>query len=42
MLNNTFFKFLFGFVVIIAVAFGVLALANSGLTTGVDTLAHPR
>jgi hypothetical protein len=43
--NNSFFNFLFGFVLIIAAAFGILMFANSQMrapTTGVDSVAHPR
>ncbi len=43
MLNNSFFKFFFGFVAIIAAAFGVLALASAQLKgEAVDSVAHPR
>lgn len=41
MINNTFFKFLFGFAAIIAVAFGILAIANSQTPRPIDTVAHP-
>jgi len=39
--NNSFFNFLFGFVVIIALAFGVLMFANSQAPQAVDSVAHP-
>lgn len=45
MANNSFFKFLFGFVVIIAAAFGVLMVASSQMDKSidsVDSVAHPR
>jgi hypothetical protein len=44
MANNSFFKFLFGFMMIIAAAWGILVLANSQMKSvpGVDSVAHPR
>lgn len=44
MLNNSFFKFLFGFVLIIGFAFGILMFADSQMPApqGVDSVAHPR
>jgi hypothetical protein len=41
MFNKTFFSFFFGFVAIIAVAFGVLVAANQ-MGKPVDTVAHPK
>lgn len=42
--TDSFFKFLFAFVLIIAAAFGLLLFANSeqGAPQGVDSVAHPR
>jgi hypothetical protein len=43
--ETSFFKFLFGFAMIIAFAFGVLMFANSQMqqpTPNVDSVAHPR
>lgn len=44
MLDNSFFKFLFGFVLIIAAAWGILLFANSQMAPvpNVDSVAHPR
>jgi len=42
MFNKTFFSFFFGFVAIIAVAFGVLLAADSQMREPVDTVAHPK
>jgi hypothetical protein len=44
MLNSSFYRFVFGFAAIIAVAFGVLFVVSSkpqGEAT-VDSVAHPR
>ena len=40
--TKTFFKFLFGFLVIIGVAFGILIGASSFMPKSVDNIAHPR
>ena len=43
--DTSFFKFLFGFAMIIAAAFGTLMFANSQMQTtapNVDSVAHPR
>lgn len=43
MFNNTFFHFFFGFVAIIAVAFGVLMVAGVlDQVNNVDNVAQPR
>jgi hypothetical protein len=44
MFNNSFFSFVFGFTVIIALAFGVLyfVTSNSKPVDSIDTVAHPR
>ncbi len=44
MFNSSFYKFVFGFAAIIAVAFGVLYVVSSKPQGGdtVDTVAHPR
>ena len=40
--TKTFYKFFFGFLVILAVAFGVMALTASVTPSPVDTVAHPQ
>ncbi len=40
--NKTFFRFFFGFLVIIAVAFGVLITASSIVPAPIDNIAHPQ
>ena len=42
MANKTFFKFFFGFIAIVAIAFGVLITASSQSPKAVDTVAHPQ
>jgi hypothetical protein len=39
--TKTFFRFFFGFLVIIAIAFGVLAAASAVMPAPVDNLAKP-
>ena len=41
MIDSAFFKFVFGFAAIIAVAFGILYVANSQTPKPIDTVAHP-
>ncbi len=40
--TNTFFKFFFAFLVIIALAFGILIGASSVLPSPVDSVASPK
>jgi hypothetical protein len=40
--TKTFYRFFFGFLVILGVAFGVMALSASVIPSPVDTVAHPQ